>query len=322
MPLYLTFPEWIKPEILPGILPFRWYGLMYIIAFVITYALFNWQVKQKKLDIPKETVANFFFSGLIGLIIGARIFATLIYDTSGVYWQKPWLIFWPFDERMQFTGLAGMSFHGGLVGVIAGVLIYTKMKKIDLVLWGDMLVAAIPLGYTFGRLGNFINSELWGRVTTLPWGMVFPNGEPLSTKESWVQDVMHQSGISTNEALVNLPRHPSQLYEALGEGLLLWLVLWFVLRNRAPFKGFMIGCYMMGYGLIRFIIEYFRTPDKGLDFPLMFEPVKTTSHLNISLVNFSTGQIFCFLMIVGGAIALATFAWLDKRSKPALKTKA
>jgi phosphatidylglycerol:prolipoprotein diacylglycerol transferase len=303
MPLYLTFPDWIKPEIIPG-LPVRWYGLMYVVAFAMTYWLFTVQVKRSGQVISKDTISNFFFSGLAGMLIGARIFATLIYDTSGRYWTQPWLIFWPFDEAGHFTGFAGMSFHGGLLGVLVGFIVYSRVKKLDLLQWGDWAVAAFPLGYTFGRLGNFINGELWGRVTTVPWAMVFPNGEPVPVKEPWVQDVMHQSGITSSDALVNLPRHPSQLYEALGEGLLLWLLFWFVLKDRKPFQGFLIGAYLIAYGAVRFVIEYFRNPDKGLDFIITFQPGTTTSQLNVPLFNFSMGQILCSIMIVAGAVFL------------------
>ena len=313
MPLYLTFPDWIKPEILPGILPVRWYGLMYVVAFALTYWLFNLQVKRSGQSISKDTISNFFFSGLAGMLIGARIFATLIYDTSGRYWSQPWLIFWPFAEAWHFTGFAGMSFHGGLLGVIVGVLVYSRVKKLDLLQWGDWAAAAFPLGYTFGRLGNFINSELWGRVTTVPWGMLFPNGEPVPVKEAWVQDVMHQSGITTNDALVNLPRHPSQLYEAFGEGLLLWLLFWFVLKDRKPFQGFLIGAYLIAYGAVRFVVEYFRNPDKGLDFIIAFQPGTSTSQLDVPLLNFSMGQLLSSFMILTGVLFLLFLAYRKKK---------
>jgi phosphatidylglycerol:prolipoprotein diacylglycerol transferase len=312
MPLYLTFPDWIKPEIIPG-LPVRWYGLMYVVAFGFTYWLFQVQVKKSGEVLGKDTVSNFFFSGLAGMLVGARIFATLIYDTSGRYWAQPWLIFWPFDDAGVFTGFAGMSFHGGLLGAIVGATIYARVKKLDVLKWADWVFAAFPLGYTFGRLGNFINSELWGRVTTAPWGMLFPNGEPLPVKEPWVQQAMNTLGVQASGELVNLPRHPSQLYEAFGEGLLLWLLLWFLLRPRKPFPGFMIGAYLIGYGIIRFVIEYFRNPDKGLDFIITFDPGFSTSQLQVPLLNFSMGQILSSLMIIAGVITLAVLSSYHKK---------
>lgn len=314
MPLYLTFPDWITPEIIPG-LPVRWYGLMYVIAFAFTYWLFQVQAKRSGLNLAKDTVSNFFFSGLAGMLVGARIFATLIYDTSGRYWEAPWLIFWPFDDAGVFTGFAGMSFHGGLLGAIVGALIYARVKKLDVLLWADWVFAAFPLGYTFGRLGNFINSELWGRATTAPWGVVFPNGELLAVKEPWVQAAVDQTGVAVVNGMANLPRHPSQLYEAFGEGLLLWFVFWFFLKDRKPFQGFMIGAYLIGYGAVRFVIEYFRNPDKGLDFIIAFEPGVSTSQLNIPLLNFSMGQILNALMILAGMVTLwALAAWHKKQS--------
>jgi phosphatidylglycerol---prolipoprotein diacylglyceryl transferase len=315
MPLFLTFPDWITPEIFPMFpwLPVRWYGLMYVVAFAFTYWLFQIQVKRSGIVLAKDTVSNFFFSGLAGMLVGARIFATLIYDTSGDYWAEPWRIFWPFDKAGAFTGFAGMSFHGGLLGAIVGAAVYAQVKKLDTLRWADWVFTAFPLGYTFGRLGNFINSELWGRATLAPWGMVFPNGEPLPVSEPWVKGAVEATGVPVVEGMANLPRHPSQLYEAFGEGLLLWLVFWFLLKDRAPFKGFMIGAYLIGYGAVRFVIEYFRNPDKGLDFIIAFEPTTSTSQLSVSLVNFSMGQILCALMIVAGVITLFVLQALDKK---------
>ncbi len=312
MPLYLTFPDWIRPEIIPG-LPIRWYGLMYVVAFALTYWLFNVQVRRSGQLIAKDTVSNFFFAGLAGLLIGARLFGTLVYDTTGRYWAQPWLIFWPFDENWHFTGFAGMSFHGGLLGVIVGFLLYCRYKKLDLLQWGDWVVAAFPLGYTFGRLGNFINEELWGRVTTVPWGTLFPHAEKVSTSEPWVQHAMQQTGITSTDALVNLPRHPSQLYEAAGEGILLWLLFWFVLKDRKPFQGFLMGTYLIGYGIVRFAVEYLRNPDKGLDFIISFQPGFSTSQLEVPLLNFSMGQILSSVMIVGGVVFLILLSVYHKR---------
>jgi phosphatidylglycerol:prolipoprotein diacylglycerol transferase len=125
---------------------------------------------------------------------------------------------------------------------------------------------------------------------------------------------VNQTGVAVVNGFANLPRHPSQLYEAFGEGLLLWLVFWFFLKDRKPFRGFMIGAYLIGYGVIRFLIEYFRNPDKGLDFIIAFEPGASTSQLNVPLLNFSMGQILSTLMIVAGIITLgALAAWHKKQ---------
>ena len=122
--------------------------------------------------------------------------------------------------------------------------------------------------------------------------------------------------------MVNLPRHPSQLYEAFFEGIVLWLVLWFLLRRRSPFKGFMIGAYITGYGLVRFFIEYFREPDRHIGFPIRLSSADNPIHLFVSPWNFTTGQILCFLMILAGAALLFIFSRLDKKQSREKKTKA
>jgi phosphatidylglycerol:prolipoprotein diacylglycerol transferase len=318
---YIDFPSWLHPEIFPNtMIPIRWYGLMYVVAFGIAYMLIHWQLKQAKGSKltagESDDLSNLIFWGIAGLILGARILGTTLYDTDGYYLTHPWRIFWPFSPQGKFEGFQGMSYHGGVIGCTLGIIIYCRIKKKDTLLLGDYITAAIPLGYTFGRLGNFINGELFGRVTAAPWGMVFPAAERFSVKLPWVQEMASANKISLEGLdMVNLPRHPSQLYEAFGEGILLWLLLWFVARRWKPFKGFIIAMYIMGYGLIRFVIEYFREPDKGLDFPIMFgsaagKPV--TTQLFESLLNISTGQILCFLMILAGVILLFVFHRLSK----------
>lgn len=302
---FIHFPEWLKPEVIPG-LPIRWYGLMYLVAFLVTYLLASRQVKKGAFEAENEDVVNYFFWAIIGLLIGARIFATLIYDATGRYLSRPWLILWPFDGRGNFVGLQGMSYHGGLVGVIVATVIYCRVKRWRFFHWADIIVAGIPLGYTFGRLGNFINGELYGRVTTVAWGMVFPHAPGFPANEEWVRETARKAGMDIDPAqrLVNLPRHPSQLYEAFFEGIFLWVILWFVFRKRKPFHGFMLGAYIIGYGLVRFVIEYFREPDAGLDFPIQLGPGNNPNYLLLSAFNFTTGQILCFLMILFGGLFL------------------
>jgi phosphatidylglycerol:prolipoprotein diacylglycerol transferase len=245
-------------------------------------------------------VSGLFFWGILGLLIGARLFSTLIYETGSYYLTRPWLIFWPFKDG-KFTGLQGMSYHGGVAGCLLAVLIYLKKKKLCIREITDMVATGIALGYTFGRLGNFINAELYGRVTASPIGMLFPHAGRLPASESWVQEIAEKTGIEITGAFVNLPRHPSQLYEALFEGIILWAILWFF-RNRKPFKGFQVGLYLTGYGLFRFFIEYFREPDADIGYPIEF--VKSTLHYSYSHppFSFSTGQILCFIMIVFGIV--------------------
>lgn len=321
-PLYINFPKWIHPEIFPGVPVLgllRWYGLMYIFAFATAYLVLKKERKEGLLDTAEQKateddIFSFITFGIIFLLLGARIFSTLVYDTSGLYWKKPWLIFWPFDtETKQFTGLAGMSYHGGFIGGLIGMIVWCITHKRPVWKWIDAMVVAIPLGYTFGRLGNFMNGELYGRITTVPWGMVFPRAERFSYSIDWVQDFAAACGMTVAEGtkLVNLPRHPSQLYEALFEGLLLWTVLW-TLRKHKPFDGFLAGCYTIGYGLVRFVIEYFREPDADLGYRISRDG-SDAIYINTSLLNISTGQILCFLMILGGIGIITTLAILNRK---------
>jgi phosphatidylglycerol:prolipoprotein diacylglycerol transferase len=294
---YLPFPEWISPVILPG-LPFRWYGLMYLLAFGTAYLLVRYQVRQEEPKLSVDIVADLFFWIILGLLLGGRLVSALIYDTSGIYWTRPWLIFWPFDESMRFVGLQGMSYHGGLLGGTLGGVLFCRRRGFSSWLWADRIALAVPLGYTFGRLGNFINAELYGRVTSAPWGMIFPGAPEFPLSVDWVADMSRKLGMAA-EGGVNLPRHPSQLYEALGEGVLLWLFLWFFIRKRKSFDGFIMGWYLIGYGVVRFVIEYFRQPDSNLGFILEFgyshSIYQTGSFLNITM-----GQLLCILMILAG----------------------
>lgn len=300
MTLYFVFPDWISTEIIPG-LPFRWYGMMYLVAFAVTYLLFMYQVRRRKLDVDSDTVLNMFFWAIIGLLIGARIFATLLFDASGRYWARPWLIFWPFDDNMNFVGLQGMNYYGGLVGAVIAVVIYARAKKIDILDWGDMVVAGAPLGYTFGRIGNFINGELFGRVTTASWGVVFPHARRFPAEEEWVQETAREAGMNVAElsGMVNLPRHPTQLYEAFGEGILLWLVIWFIFRKREHARGALIGIYLIGYGVVRFFIDYYRVPLRG-DFMVQFSGIENPPYLLLTPWNFIHSQFYSLLMILGG----------------------
>jgi phosphatidylglycerol:prolipoprotein diacylglycerol transferase len=187
--------------------------------------------------------------------------------------SHPLEIILPFDfsNGFRYVGLSGMSYHGGLIGVVLVSIYFCHKHRINLWQFGDWLCTAAPLGYMFGRFGNFINGELWGRVTTVPWGMYFP--------------------LDATQKL----RHPSQLYEALFEGLFLFCLLW-VIRKRNPFDGFLIGLYIFGYGLVRFCIEFFREPDAHLGFVLGFNTM---------------GQVLCTLMMMAG---IAIILWRKQAS--------
>jgi len=320
--LTIAYPSWISPEIFPGFPFLRWYGLMYVFAFTTAYFLFRHQVRKGELQkaeggtttLTDDDVLSFFTWGIMGLLIGARIFATLVYDTSGVYWLKPWLIFWPFGEGGGWTGLQGMSYHGGFIGGFIGMLLWCVKYKHSFLAWCDTMAASIPLGYTFGRLGNFLNGELYGRVTTSPVGMVFPSAPRFELSKEWVQATVAKLGMILPEGslTVNLPRHPSQLYEAFFEGIVLWLAIWFIFRKRKPFNGFLTGVYTIGYGLVRFVIEYFREPDADIGYRITAGGIPAPTYLNESWLNISTGQILCSLMILGGTAFLIIRAFRKK----------
>jgi len=309
--LAVNYPSFLKPEIIPG-LPVRWYGLMYVFAFSTAFLLYKRQIKERNFPLRAEELSGLFTWGILGLLIGARLFACIVYEPAGtnIYFRKPWLIFIPFQNG-RFTGFQGMSYHGGAIGCFLGAGIWSWRRGKDFREIADMFGAAIPLGYTFGRIGNFINAELYGRVTASPAGMLFPIPEwdtvnRFKSGLPWVREIAEAANIplpSDPGILVNLPRHPSQLYEAFFEGIFLWLVMWF-LRDKKPFRGFLFGAYIAGYGIIRFVIEYFREPDTDLGYRIQLGEavgLKDIAHLHPPL-SFSTGQILCFLMIIGAVI--------------------
>lgn len=255
-------PSHISPTLFSiGSFQLRFYSLMYIVAFAVVYALFAYRIKRKEIKLTTEIMQDYLVWAMIGVIIGGRFGYALFYNFN-YYMSHPLEIVIPFDfsNGIRFVGLSGMSYHGGLIGVILLTFLFCRKYKINPWQFGDWICAAAPLGYMFGRFGNFINGELWGRVTTVPWGMYFP--------------------LDATRSL----RHPSQLYEALFEGLFLFIVLW-LMRKRNPFDGFMMGLYIFGYGLVRFIIEFFREPDAHLGFVLGFNTM---------------GQVLCTLMMMAG----------------------
>ena len=313
---HIPFPTWLNPEIVPG-LPLRWYGLMYLVAFYLTYRLLRVRIAERELAVDNETVLNLFFWGIIGVLIGGRLVSVIVYDPSGHYLRNPLQIVVPFVReagKLRFVGLQGMAYHGGLLGAIVAVALFCRAKRLPVAEWMDMIATCTPLGYTFGRVGNFINGELFGRVTTVPWGVVFPDAPGFPAEQEWVREMAGRSGIEIGpqQVLVNLARHPSQLYEAALEGLLLFALLWFVLRKRAPFPGVLFSAYLIGYGVVRFAVEYLRQPDPGLDFPIMLVQVADPSQT--SLFNFTTGQILSTVMIAAG---LAAFFLLRRRAMAA-----
>ena len=327
--LYINFPSWIHPQIFPGVKflgLLRWYGLMYVFAFGTAYFLLKKVARQGMLDglktdgksykITEDDLFSFLGTGILFLLLGARLGSTFIYDRTGLYWHKPWLVFWPFDGNGNYTGFMGMSYHGGFVGGLIGMIVWCKRHKQPVMRWIDAMACCIPLGFTFGRLGNFFNGELYGRITTVPWGMVFPDAERFSSSLQWVQNIAAKIGMDISSMrLVNLPRHPSQLYEAFFEGIVLWTIIWFI-RKHKKFDGLIAAIYTTGYGLFRFFIEYFREPDIEIGFVLGDKSANI--YENASFTNISTGQILCFLMIIGGiSLGLSCYFLQKKKANSA-----
>lgn len=230
-------PEHINPVLATlGQLKIYWYGLMYPIGFLTAFFLVIYRIRSEKLILEENTVFDFLLWAIISIIIGARIGHVVSSDLS-YYLSNPWKIISPFDfsDGFHYTGILGMSYHGGVIALVLAYLIFCHIKKINHWLFADSVVPALPAGYTFGRIGNFINGELYGRVTKVPWAMYFPT------------DPTHQL------------RHPSQLYEAFFEGIVLFLILW-SLRKKKWFNGLTLSIYLIGYGIIRFFIEFIREP--------------------------------------------------------------
>nr|WP_321466509.1 prolipoprotein diacylglyceryl transferase [uncultured Desulfobulbus sp.] len=255
----LPYPH-IDPVLLSiGPLHIRWYGLMYVLGFTSAYWLVLVQAKRFGWKQLLNHVDNLNLALILGVIVGGRLGYVALYN-PGYYLVHP--------LEIPATWSGGMSFHGGCLGTLLAGSWYCRRKKLDFWKAADLYIVTVPIGLFFGRLGNFINGELYGRITTAPWAMIFPEGGPF-------------------------PRHPSQLYEAGLEGLSLFLILW-SLKDR-PWRtdqthwphGSLLAIFLCGYGLFRFIVEFFREPDAQLGF--LF------AHL-------SMGQILSVLMIVAGAV--------------------
>lgn len=266
--IWQTLPSHISPTLFSiGSFQLRYYSLMYLVAAGVVYFLATYRIKREGFKYSDENLQDFLVWAMVGLIIGGRLGYALFYNFN-YYAQHPLEIILPFEfsNGIKFVGLSGMSYHGGLIGIVITSFFFCRKYRINFWNFGDFLVPAIPLGYTFGRLGNFINGELYGRTTSVPWGMYFPLDPTLSL------------------------RHPSQLYEALFEGIFLFIILWLI-RKKSPFDGFMVGLYILGYGLVRFFIEFYREPDAHLGFVLGFNTM---------------GQVLCILMMLAG---IAIILW-------------
>lgn len=270
----LDYPA-INPILLSlGPLQIRWYGLMYVIGFTAAYALVVYQAKKFRWEQMLLHVDNLNLVLIAGVVLGGRLGYVLFYNPT-------YYLAHPAEIPAIWSG--GMSFHGGCLGALLAGWYYCRRKSLEFWKATDLYIVTVPVGLFFGRLGNFINGELYGRITTVPWAMVFPQGGPL-------------------------PRHPSQLYEALLEGLLLFLILWST--KTKPWQqpgspmwphGVMLALFLGLYGCFRFFVEFVREPDP-----------------QIGLIGstLSMGQILCLLMIcAGGAL------WLERKTAAARQSK-
>ena len=231
----LIHPQFDPVAVSIGPLAVRWYGLMYLLAFVQFWWLGKHRIQTQpqlvKAGWTVQQLDDLLFYGVLGVVLGGRLGQVLFYE-PGFYWSHP--------LEILAVWKGGMSFHGGFLGVLVAMALYARKLQRNWLDITDFIAPLVPLGLAAGRIGNFINGELWGRVCdpSLPWGMIFPHVD-------------------------NLPRHPSQLYQAGLEGLFLFIVLWLFSRSARP-RGAVSAVFLMGYGAFRFIGEFFRTPDNGI----------------------------------------------------------
>ena len=226
----LIHPQFDPIALQLGPLAVRWYGLMYLIAFGLVWWIGRMRIAARPDGVWSEKdLSDALFHGILGTIIGGRLGYVLFYK-AGEYLVEPWRIFYVWE--------GGMSFHGGMVGVILAMWLFARSRKQDWLAITDFIAPLVPLGLAAGRLGNFINAELWGRPSDVPWAMVFPNVD-------------------------TLPRHPSQLYEFALEGVALFTILWWFSSKPRP-RGAVSGLFLICYGVFRFAVEFTRQPDSFL----------------------------------------------------------
>lgn len=262
----------------------HWYGIMYLLSFVVAWWLGQRRRAAGRLPVTAEQFSDLCFYLMLGVIVGGRLGYMFFYNTAE-------LIANPASLIRVWEG--GMSFHGGLIGVLIAGAIWTRRHKLNFFDVIDFIAPLVPIGLGFGRLGNFINGELWGGITDKPWGMIFPNAlESLGkTRDELYQ--MYLAGQLNDQA-----RHPSQLYECALEGVVMFAVLWFYSRKPRP-RYAVSGLFALLYGVFRFAIEFVRIPDVQLGY-LAFGWV-------------TMGQILSLPLILVGLFLL----WLSRRGQRA-----
>lgn len=261
-----NLPTHLSPILVQiGSFEIRYYGLMYLVAFAVAYALVTYRIKHEKFEISIDALQNLFLWGLLCVVIGGRLGYVMFYDLP-YFVQNPLEIIVPYNFTLhKFVGISGISYHGGLIALIIMGTIFVRKYKLSFWRMADLLIPAIPLGYMFGRIGNFLNGELYGRATDFVLGMRFPGAPDFAS---------------------NVLRHPSQLYEAFFEGPILFAILWSLRKNKS-LKGSFLGLYLIGYGIARFFIEFVREPDIQLGLVISF---------------MTMGQILSSAMILAGII--------------------
>lgn len=268
----LVHPQFDPVAVHLGPLAVHWYGISYLVAFVLFYLLAQRRLHHPqfaRIDAPapwrSSDIEDMLFWGVLGVIVGGRLGYCLFYKPA-FYLAHPLQVFAVWE--------GGMSFHGGLLGVLLAMAFWARRRGRPWLQVMDLVAPCVPLGLACGRIGNFINGELWGRAASpdLPWAMVFP-----------------QSGSM-------VPRHPSELYEVLLEGILLFVILWLYAR-RPRQRGQVSGAFLIGYGVFRFIVEFFREPD---------------AHLGLLALGWTIGQWLCLPMIAAG---LLLWGWGSRRAQ-------
>jgi phosphatidylglycerol:prolipoprotein diacylglycerol transferase len=245
-----------------GPLAVRWYGLMYLIGFAAGWWLGNYRIRKGLAPVTRQQFDDLIFLAVLGVILGGRLGYVLFYKPAH-YLSHPLEIFAVWQ--------GGMSFHGGLLGVMLAMIIAARRHKIEYLRLMDFVAPLVPLGIAAGRMGNFINGELWGRVTDVPWGMLFRGAG-------------------------DAPRHPSQLYQFAGEGLALFVILWWF-SSKPRLKGQVSALFLMGYGTLRFIAEFAREPD---------------AFLGYLALGLTMGQWLCLPMVIAG---IALWAWSRRSTR-------
>jgi len=242
-----------------GFISVHWYGVSYVVGILAAWLLLRYRARYLQVSLDNEQIADLVFFVVLGIIIGGRLGSVVFYNFD-YYLGHPLEIF--------FIHKGGMSFHGGLIGVIFSVWFFSYKKNISFFRISDFIAPVIPIGLGCGRIGNFINGELWGSPSNLPWAMIFPD-----------------------PAAGGIPRHPSQLYEAFFEGLVLFIILWWFSRIPRPVRA-TSGLFLIFYGVFRFLVEFVRIPDQHIGY-IAFNWLTMGQLLTIPMVIF--GIIF-FIM--------------------------